>query len=114
MKTQVEQILDNLIERQSQLLIDGKLVAGSAGTFPTVNPATEEVLGVAADATVDDMGEAIGAARRALDHGGWPRLEPHERMGKPEDVANAVKFLVSEDAAYITGQVLAVNGGMYM
>jgi 3-oxoacyl-[acyl-carrier protein] reductase len=39
---------------------------------------------------------------------------PMARMGKPEDVANAVKFLASEDAAYITGQVLAVNGGMYM
>jgi 3-oxoacyl-[acyl-carrier protein] reductase len=39
---------------------------------------------------------------------------PLQRMGKPEDIANAVKFLVSEDAAYITGQVLAVNGGMYM
>jgi 3-oxoacyl-[acyl-carrier protein] reductase len=39
---------------------------------------------------------------------------PLGRMGKPEDIANAVKFLASEDAAYITGQVLAVNGGMYM
>jgi len=39
---------------------------------------------------------------------------PMARMGKPEDIANAVKFLASEDAAYITGQVLAVNGGMYM
>jgi 3-oxoacyl-[acyl-carrier protein] reductase len=35
-------------------------------------------------------------------------------MGKPEDIASAVKFLASEDAGYITGQVLAVNGGMYM
>jgi len=35
-----------LNDRHSQLLIDGKLVAGGAGTFPTVNPATEEVLGV--------------------------------------------------------------------
>jgi 3-oxoacyl-[acyl-carrier protein] reductase len=35
-------------------------------------------------------------------------------MGRPEDIANAIKFLVSEDASYITGQVLAVNGGMYM
>jgi 3-oxoacyl-[acyl-carrier protein] reductase len=35
-------------------------------------------------------------------------------MGKPEDVANAVKFLAGEDAGYITGHVLAVNGGMYM
>jgi 3-oxoacyl-[acyl-carrier protein] reductase len=39
---------------------------------------------------------------------------PLGRMGQPEDVANAVKFLASDDAAYITGQVLAVNGGMYM
>jgi 3-oxoacyl-[acyl-carrier protein] reductase len=39
---------------------------------------------------------------------------PLARAGQPEDVANAVKFLVSEDASYVTGQVLAVNGGMYM
>jgi 3-oxoacyl-[acyl-carrier protein] reductase len=39
---------------------------------------------------------------------------PLGRMGRPEDIAAAVKFLASEDAAYITGQVLAVNGGMYM
>ena len=37
-----------------------------------------------------------------------------EDFFKPEDIANAVKFLVSEEAAYITGHVLAVNGGMYM
>ena len=39
---------------------------------------------------------------------------PLARPGQPEDIANAVKFLVSEESAYITGQVLAVNGGMYM
>jgi 3-oxoacyl-[acyl-carrier protein] reductase len=39
---------------------------------------------------------------------------PLGRMGMPEDVAAAVKFLASEDASYITGQVLAINGGMYM
>jgi 3-oxoacyl-[acyl-carrier protein] reductase len=36
------------------------------------------------------------------------------RGGQPEDVAAAVKFLASDDAAYITGQVIHVNGGMYM
>ena len=60
-----------LADRQSQLLIDGKLESGSGGTFPTVNPATEEVLGVAADATAEDMGRAIGAARRAFDDTDW-------------------------------------------
>jgi 3-oxoacyl-[acyl-carrier protein] reductase len=39
---------------------------------------------------------------------------PLQRMGQPEDIAAAVKFLVSDEAAYITGHVLAVNGGMYM
>ena len=39
---------------------------------------------------------------------------PLKRFGQPKDIANAVKFLASEDAAYITGAVLRVNGGMYM
>jgi len=38
---------------------------------------------------------------------------PMKRMGTAEDVAQAVKFLLSEQAAYITGQVIHVNGGMY-
>ena len=60
-----------LADRESLLLIDGKLVAGSGGAFPTVNPATEEVLGVAADAGVEDMGRAVEAARRAFDQTDW-------------------------------------------
>lgn len=39
---------------------------------------------------------------------------PLKRMGSPEEVAAAVAFLAGEDAAYITGHVLNVNGGMYM
>ena len=38
---------------------------------------------------------------------------PLRRMGRAEDVAEAVAFLASDKAAYITGQVLGVNGGMY-
>jgi 3-oxoacyl-[acyl-carrier protein] reductase len=37
---------------------------------------------------------------------------PAQRMGKPEEVAAAVSFLLSEGAAYITRQVISVNGGM--
>ena len=38
---------------------------------------------------------------------------PLGRMGRPEEVAAAVRFLISEDAGYITGQTLQVNGGLY-
>ncbi|MEU5878029.1 aldehyde dehydrogenase [Spirillospora sp. NPDC047279] len=51
--------------------MDGRLTPGSGGTFETLDPATEEVLGVAADGTADDMDQAIAAARRAFDSGTW-------------------------------------------
>jgi len=40
------------------------------------------------------------------------KLIPLKRMGQPQDIARAVAFLASDDAAYITGQVLSVDGGM--
>jgi 3-oxoacyl-[acyl-carrier protein] reductase len=39
---------------------------------------------------------------------------PLKRMGTPLDIANAIKFLVSDEASFITGHVLDVNGGIYM
>jgi 3-oxoacyl-[acyl-carrier protein] reductase len=39
---------------------------------------------------------------------------PLKRFGRPDDIAAAVRFLASEEAGYITGQVIGVNGGMYM
>lgn len=62
-----------LADGVSALFIDGKLSEGRAGTFPTINPASEEVLGVAADAEAEDMGRAIEAARRAFDETDWSR-----------------------------------------
>lgn len=54
-----------------RLLIDGKLVE-SERTYPTLNPATGEVLGHAPDATAADAEAAVAAARRALDSTIWP------------------------------------------
>ncbi|HEY2434164.1 MAG TPA: 3-oxoacyl-[acyl-carrier-protein] reductase [Vicinamibacterales bacterium] len=53
-----------------------------------------------------------GIAEKA--HIDWTERIPLKRLGTPADVAAAVCFLASDEAAYITGQVLAVNGGMYM
>ena len=39
---------------------------------------------------------------------------PLGALGQPEDIANSVGFLASEESAYVTGQTLHVNGGMYM
>jgi 3-oxoacyl-[acyl-carrier protein] reductase len=40
-------------------------------------------------------------------------LIPMARIGKPQEVARVVRFLCSEDASYVTGQVISVNGGMF-
>jgi aldehyde dehydrogenase (NAD+) len=56
---------------ESRMMIEGKLVDGENGTFPNINPATEEVLGEVADASKADMHRAIDAARRAFDQTDW-------------------------------------------
>lgn len=60
--------------REERLLIDGELVSATGGkTYDNVNPATEEVIGVAADAGPEDIDRAIEAARRAFDETNWSR-----------------------------------------
>src|SRR5262249_27012290 len=63
------------------LFIDGKWDKGEAGGDPieVINPATEDVIGVAPHASVKDASRAIEAARRAFDEGPWPWMKPAER-----------------------------------
>lgn len=57
-----------------------------------------------------DMTRALSEEQRAM----LLQRIPIPRLGQPEDIANAVTFLASDAAGYITGQTLHVNGGMYM
>ncbi len=56
-----------------------------------------------------DMTRAITDSAREE----WASKIPLRRLGTPDDIASAVCFLASNEASYITGHVLAVNGGMY-
>ena len=56
------------------------------------------------------MTRALAEPQRA----GAPAKIPLGRLGRPDDIAHAVRFLASPAAAYITGATLHVNGGMYM
>jgi 3-oxoacyl-[acyl-carrier protein] reductase len=91
--------------------------ASKAGLIGFSKAVAREVAGrnitvnVVAPGLVDtDMTRALPEAVRSE----WVSKVPLARFGTPEDVAAAVCFLASDGAAYITGQVLAVNGGMYM
>jgi 3-oxoacyl-[acyl-carrier protein] reductase len=59
---------------------------------------------------VTDMTDALGEAQKQA----LLSQVPLGRLGAPEDVAAAVAFLASPAAAYISGETLHVNGGMYM
>jgi 3-oxoacyl-[acyl-carrier protein] reductase len=74
-------------------------VAGREVTVNAVAP------GYIATAMTEELSEAVKKA--------FLEMIPMKRMGTPEEVARAVKFLLSDQASYITGQVIHVNGGMY-
>jgi 3-oxoacyl-[acyl-carrier protein] reductase len=62
--------------------------------------------GYIATAMTEDLSEAVKNA--------FVEFIPMKRFGTPDEVAQVVKFFLSEEASYITGQVLSINGGMLM
>jgi 3-oxoacyl-[acyl-carrier protein] reductase len=91
--------------------------ASKAGLIGFVKAVAQEVASrnitvnaVAPGLIATDMTRAITESARE----DWAARIPLKRLGTPDDIAAAVCFLASDEASYITGQVLAVNGGMYM
>jgi len=77
---------------RSELYIDGKWVKpAKGGTFPVINPATEEVIHHAPFGTAEDVDAAVKAARRAFDEGPWPRLPSAERARYLRAIAEEIR-----------------------
>ncbi|RDI65972.1 aldehyde dehydrogenase [Nocardia pseudobrasiliensis] len=79
----------------SPLLIGGKLTPGGAGVFTTMNPATGEALGSAANADAADMDAAVAAARTAFDETGWA-AEPTVRANCLRQLRDALRGHLEE------------------
>lgn len=91
-----------------RMFIDGEWAEASTGArYEVPNPATEETVGSAPDAGVEDMDRAIAAARRAFDDGPWPRSTRRDRAKAIRTIADAMvrrkedlrRLLVAEAAA---------------
>jgi aldehyde dehydrogenase (NAD+) len=94
----------------TDLLIDGRLVPGGSGTFDTINPATEEPIGSAADGDAADLDTAIAAARAAFDASDWSRdvaLRVHclrqLRSALNDEIESLRQITVAEVGAPVTG-----------
>jgi len=98
---------------ERQLLIGGKWVEASGGTYDVVNPATEEVVGAAPDASVADAEAAAAAAREALP--GWAATAPEERQALMVAAAEAIRRKAGELLPLViaeTGATAAVGSRM--
>ncbi|MCI0330915.1 MAG: aldehyde dehydrogenase family protein [candidate division Zixibacteria bacterium] len=71
-------IRQQAVERK-KMFVGGKWLEGTGKTFEVFNPATEEVIAVAPDATEIEVGAAVTAARAALEEGPWGRMSARER-----------------------------------
>ena len=99
---------------ESRLYIDGRLRDSSTGeTVDNVNPANEEVLGVATDASAEDMEEAIAAARRAFDTTDWSTNHDY-RQHCLEQLHNALQEEKEQIRAELIAEVGATVGMTYI
>ncbi len=126
----IQQALPGMIRRRSGRIINIVSVVGQTGNPGQANYAaskagiiglTKAVAQEVASRNVTVNAVAPGFIETAMTEAISPEARekltsriPLARLGQVSDVANAVKFLASDEASYITGHVLNVNGGMYM
>ena len=128
--TCVQAVLKTMVKQRSGRIVNITSVVGQAGNAGQVNYAASKAgligltkalaleiasrgitVNAVAPGLIDtDMTKAISDGA----HEDWAARIPLKRLGTPDDIAAAVAFLASDEASYITGQVLAVNGGMYL
>ena len=96
-------------KRHGRIITIGSVV-GTMGNGGQANYAAAKVNVVAPGFIETDMTRALSDDQRA----GILAQVPAGRLGGAQEIANAVAFLASDEAAYITGETLHVNGGMYM
>ena len=70
-----------------------------------ISPHSEKPIGDVPAAAPADVDAAVTAARHAFDHGPWPRLDPHERMRKVEELATIYSGHLDEMADLITDEM---------
>jgi acyl-CoA reductase-like NAD-dependent aldehyde dehydrogenase len=98
--------------------VDGKpLAAADAERLPVIDPATEAVVGELVEATPADVDAAVRAARRAFDHGPWPRMSVAERQRILRAIADAIEAdaeALADLECLHTGMPLAQIKGMHI
>ena len=102
---------------ESRMLIGGKLVGARSGaTFENVNPATEEVLGVVADAGLEDADAALAAARRAFDESRWAvdRQLRKRCLEQLHDALSAERELVRAEIVAEVGTPVGITPGLHV
>ena len=128
--TCVQAVLKPMVKQRSGRIVSVSSVVGQAGNPGQANYAAAKagLIGFtkALALEVASRGITVNAVApglietdmtRAISEGAqddWTSRIPLKRLGTPADVAAAVVFLASDEASYITGHVLAVNGGMYL
>ncbi|UVC06813.1 aldehyde dehydrogenase family protein [Rhizobium sp. TH2] len=84
---------------RNELFIDGQWAKPiKGGTFPIINPATEEVVHHGPAGTAEDVELAVKAARKAFDHGPWPKMSGAERAKYLRAIATGIRSRLQEIA----------------